>query len=69
MDIVSHILLHDLLHESRPGSHFAADGRLAEHHRLDAVRAHLREMFGGYPAAVAHYGAAACCTTSLPEQR
>jgi RNA polymerase sigma factor (sigma-70 family) len=47
----------------------AADDRLAEHHRLAAVRAHLLEMAGDREAAVAHYRTAAGLTTSLPEQR
>ena len=46
----------------------AADGRLAGSHRLDAVRAHLLEMAGDHPGAVAHYRAAAGRTTSLPER-
>ncbi|HME10304.1 MAG TPA: DUF6596 domain-containing protein, partial [Bryobacteraceae bacterium] len=45
-----------------------ADGRLAGHHRLDAVRAHLLEMAGDSQAAVAHYRIAAGRTTSLPER-
>jgi RNA polymerase sigma factor (sigma-70 family) len=45
------------------------DGRLAGHHRLDAVRAHLLEMAGDHQGAIAHYRAAASRTTSLPEQR
>jgi RNA polymerase sigma factor (sigma-70 family) len=45
------------------------DGRLAGHHRLDAVRAHLLEMAGERPAAVEHYRLAASRTTSAPEQR
>jgi RNA polymerase sigma factor (sigma-70 family) len=45
------------------------DARLAGHHRLDAVRAHLLEMAGDHAAAVTHYRAAAGRTTSLPEQR
>jgi len=45
-----------------------ADGRLAGHHRLDAVRAHLLEMAGDYQAAMAHYCAAAERTGSLPER-
>jgi predicted RNA polymerase sigma factor len=45
-----------------------ADGRLGAHHRPDAVRAHLLEMAGDYPAAIVHYGAAAARTTSLPER-
>ncbi len=46
-----------------------ADGRMAGHHRLDAVRAHLLEMAGDHAAARAHYAAAARRTTSLPERR
>ena len=45
------------------------DGRLAGHHRLDAVRAHLLEMAGDLAAARASYQLAARRTTSLPEQR
>jgi predicted RNA polymerase sigma factor len=45
------------------------DGRLAGHHRLDAVRAHLLELAGETAAAREHYRAAARRTTSLPEQR
>ena len=45
-----------------------ADGRLAGHHRLDAVRAHLLEMAGDHQAAIAHYRAAAGRTTSIPER-
>jgi predicted RNA polymerase sigma factor len=45
------------------------DGRLAGHHRLGAVRAHLLEMAGDHAAAIVHYRAAAGLTTSLPEQR
>ncbi|GAA0371330.1 sigma factor-like helix-turn-helix DNA-binding protein [Microbispora corallina] len=46
-----------------------ADDRLAEHHRLDAVRAHLLEMAGDHRAAWESYRTAARRTTSLPEQR
>jgi RNA polymerase sigma factor (sigma-70 family) len=45
-----------------------ADTRIAEHHRLDAVRAHLLEMTGDHDEARAHYLAAARRTTSRPEQ-
>jgi RNA polymerase sigma factor (sigma-70 family) len=45
------------------------DGRLAGHHRLDAVRAHLLELAGDPTAAREHYRAAARRTTSLPERR
>jgi RNA polymerase sigma factor (sigma-70 family) len=44
------------------------DGRLAGHHRLDAVRAHLSEMAGDHQAAMVHYRTAARRTTSLPER-
>jgi RNA polymerase sigma factor (sigma-70 family) len=46
-----------------------ADDRLAQHHRLAAVRAHLLEMAGEPEAAHAWYLLAARRTTSLPEQR
>jgi predicted RNA polymerase sigma factor len=45
------------------------DERLAGHHRLDAVRAHLLEMAGDYAAAQSSYRTAARHTTSLPEHR
>jgi RNA polymerase sigma factor (sigma-70 family) len=44
------------------------DERLCGHYRLDAVRAHLFEMDGDLPAAIAHYRAAAGRTTSGPER-
>jgi RNA polymerase sigma factor (sigma-70 family) len=47
----------------------AADRRLAGHHRLDAVRAHLLELSGETAAARAAYRAAAGKTLSLPQQR
>ena len=46
----------------------AADPRLAGHHRLDAVRAHLLERAGERARAVAYYRRAAARTTSLPER-
>jgi predicted RNA polymerase sigma factor len=46
-----------------------ADERIATHHRLEAVRAHLLERAGDLDAARASYCAAARRTTSLPEQR
>jgi RNA polymerase sigma factor (sigma-70 family) len=45
-----------------------ADDRLAGHHRLDAVRAHLLEKAGDHQAAIAHYRAAADRTASIPER-
>jgi predicted RNA polymerase sigma factor len=46
-----------------------AEGRLAGHHRLYAVRAHLLEMAGDREAAITQYRAAAGRTASIPEQR
>jgi RNA polymerase sigma factor (sigma-70 family) len=46
----------------------AADGRLASHHRLDAVRAHLLELSGDRSAAIEQYRAAAKKTASIPER-
>jgi predicted RNA polymerase sigma factor len=46
-----------------------ADERMAGHHRVEAVRAHLLEMAGDPAAARASYLTAARRTTSLPEQR
>ncbi|WP_291889489.1 sigma-70 family RNA polymerase sigma factor [Cellulomonas sp.] len=37
-------------------------------HRVDAVRAHLHEMAGDVPEALAHYGAAIAGATSVPER-
>jgi len=45
-----------------------ADTRLARHHRLAAVRAHLHEMAGNHPAAIEQYRLAADRTASLPER-
>jgi predicted RNA polymerase sigma factor len=44
------------------------DTRLADHHRLDAVRAHLLEMAGDTDSAVAHYLQAAGRTRSIAER-
>ena len=44
------------------------EGRIAGHHRLHGVRAHLLEMDGEWEAARVEYGAAAAGTRSLPEQ-
>jgi predicted RNA polymerase sigma factor len=45
-----------------------ADARLAENHRLDAVRAHLLERAGDRAAAIIHYRRAATRTSSTPER-
>jgi predicted RNA polymerase sigma factor len=46
-----------------------ADERIAEDHRMHAVRAHLLEMTGDHATATGSYLAAARRTTSLPQQR
>jgi RNA polymerase sigma factor (sigma-70 family) len=45
------------------------DERLAGHHRIDSVRAHMLELVGDRLGAAAAYRAAAQLTTSLPERR
>jgi len=45
------------------------DERLAGHHRIEAVRAHMLELAGDRSGAAAAYRAAAQLTTSLPERR
>lgn len=47
----------------------ALEDRLADHHRLDAVRAHLLERAGDHEAARAAYRRAAGHTLSAPEAR
>jgi len=47
----------------------AADKRMAQHHRLLAARAHMRELAGDTEAAAADYLDAARHATSLPERR
>jgi RNA polymerase sigma factor (sigma-70 family) len=44
------------------------DARVANHHRLHAVRAHLLELAGRREQAITHYRAAAARTGSLPER-
>ena len=45
------------------------DERLAGHHRVEAVRAHMLELAGDRAGAAAAYRVAARLTTSLPERR
>ena len=45
-----------------------SDARIADHHRFDAVRAHLLELAGDREAAVRHYRAGAAKTANLPER-
>ena len=61
-----------MVHGPRAGLELVApldrDPRLADHHRLAAVRAHLYERAGDPEAAIAHYLTAAARTSSLPER-
>jgi RNA polymerase sigma factor (sigma-70 family) len=45
-----------------------SDGRLADHYRLDSVRAHLLELAGDREGALRHYRAAAARTANTPER-
>ena len=45
------------------------DDRLAGHHRLHSVSAHLLELAGDREAALEHYRSAAALATNLAEQR
>jgi len=45
-----------------------ADERIARHHRLEAVRAHLHEFAGDRRAAIESYRTAASRTASIPER-
>jgi predicted RNA polymerase sigma factor len=44
------------------------DARVADHHRMDAVRAHLLEFAGDVEAAALYYRSAAAKTANLPER-
>ncbi|MGA9673566.1 MAG: sigma-70 family RNA polymerase sigma factor [Terracidiphilus sp.] len=72
MVTLNHAIATAMVHGPSQGLHLLEpldnDGRLAEHHRLDAVRAHLYEMLGDRETAIRHYRAAAARTTSIPEQ-
>lgn len=69
---LNHAIASAMVHGPRHGlellAQLDADGRLREHHRLDAVRAHLLEMSGEREQAVACYRAAAGRTASIPER-
>jgi len=72
MVMLNHAIAAAMVHGANAGLDLLhaldADGRLAGHHRLDAVRAHLLEMAGDHQAAMEHYRIAAGRTTSLPER-
>jgi predicted RNA polymerase sigma factor len=72
MVILNHAIAAAMVHGPKEGltllEDLKGDPRIAEHHRLDAVRAHLLEMVGDSEAAAGHYRAAAAKTGNLPER-
>lgn len=72
MIMLNHAIAAAMVHGPRKGLELLgaldSDTRLAERHRLEAVRAHLLEMAGDLDGAVKHYRAAAGKTGSLPER-
>jgi RNA polymerase sigma factor (sigma-70 family) len=72
MVMLNHAIAAAMVHGARKGldllDALRADARVSEHHRLDAVRAHLLEMAGDYEGAVRRYRAAAAKTANLPER-
>ncbi|MEU9088366.1 sigma-70 family RNA polymerase sigma factor [Streptomyces sp. NPDC048357] len=70
---LGHAVAVAMVHGPRPALALLAaldeDDRLAGHHRLEAVRAHLLEMAGDRAAARAAYAKAAGLTLSVPERR
>jgi RNA polymerase sigma factor (sigma-70 family) len=72
MVVLNHAIAAAMVHGPNKGLELLdalqADPRLAGHHRLDAVRAHLLELSGNRERAICHYRAAAHKTESLPER-
>jgi RNA polymerase sigma factor (sigma-70 family) len=72
MVILNHAIAAAMVHGVAAGLRLLAgldsDPRMAGHHRLPAVRAHLLEMAGDYEAALTNYRTAASLATSIPEQ-
>ena len=72
MVVLNHAIAAAMVHGPSKGLELLtaldADPRLTEHHRLDAVRAHLLEMAGDHPAAITLYRRAASRTTSIRER-
>lgn len=72
MVLLNHAIAAAMVHGPKEGLHLLdelnGDRRIAEHHRLDAVRAHLLEMVGDSQAAVKYYREAAGKTVNLPER-
>jgi RNA polymerase sigma factor (sigma-70 family) len=72
MIMLNHAIAAAMVHGPRKGlellSALDSDPRLAERHRLEAVRAHLLEMAGDNDAAITHYRIAASRASSIPER-
>ena len=72
MVALNHAIAAAMVHGAKRGLELldaiTPDPRLAEHHRLDAVRAHLLELAGDRDGAIRHYRAAAAKTANLPER-
>jgi predicted RNA polymerase sigma factor len=72
MIILNYAIAAAMVHGPKKGlellSVLDSDTRLAERHRLEAVRAHLLEMTGDHDAAITHYRIAASRATSVPER-
>jgi RNA polymerase sigma factor (sigma-70 family) len=72
MVMLNHAVAAAMVHGPRKGLELLdalnSDVGLGDHHRLDAVRAHLLERAGDRHGAVTHYRAAAGKTGSLPER-
>jgi RNA polymerase sigma factor (sigma-70 family) len=72
MVILNHAIAAAMVHGPSKGLELLkaldSDTRIAGHHRLDAVRAHLLEMAGDHQAAITRYRIAASRTTSIPER-
>ena len=70
--ILNHAIAAAMVHGPQEGLNLLdalqGDPPIAEHHRIDAVRAHLLEMAGDSQQAAAYYRAAAGKTVNLPER-
>jgi RNA polymerase sigma factor (sigma-70 family) len=72
MVALNHAIAAAMVHGARKGLELLdalrSDARIADHHRLDSVQAHLLELAGDFESAVEYYRAAAGKTASLPER-
>jgi predicted RNA polymerase sigma factor len=72
MVILNHTIAAAMVYGPRKGLNLLdalkEDRRVAEHHRIDAVRAHLLEMAGDCQAATAYYRSAAGKTVNISER-